>query len=402
MDDPNAAENGLAIYKKIDLLATIEQEESNVRNSVTNLQVFSLYSLYIFTTIIAFLLGLLIEGSKFSTPVATIAGGFLGFLLTYPAYKVGVTRPTEFLGDYGCDLVGKLPHVCFMTYIFVTNLLLAVINLRELSDFLLSEYLLGTPGWAIVIIFMVCVAYAIFCGIETIFEIAQGIFLVSALAFLLIPILAYQELETDMFIALFTHLKAREIGKGMIESTLMFGQMSFLFLMFPYLKTPKKTYRTFFFTTCSIILVVLAHVISVLLTFGPELGANLMYPDMDLVRFVRVGSFIESFDPILIVLFLTSVFVKISFNVFICVLCLSHLTGIKNYRMYTLPIAAFVAVYSLVVIQSQPELFEFFEFEFAVILMIGEFLIPWIYWMMLLIRGGTKKGKPADKLPAGT
>lgn len=373
-----------------------------MRNNVTNLQVFSLYNLYIFTTIIAFLLGLLIEGSKFSTPVATLAGGFLGFFLTYPAYKVGISRPGEFLGNYGHELVGKLPHFSFISYIFAVNLLLAVINLREMSDFLLSEYLIGTPGWAVVFIFMLCVAYAVFCGIDTIFRVAQGIFLLSALAFLLIPLLAYQELEMDMLIALFTHLKAKEVGLGMIESTLMFGQMSFLFLMFPYLKKPKNTYRTLFYTTCSTVLIVLAHAISVLLTFGPELGANLMYPDMDLVRFVRVGSFIESFDPILIVLFLTSVFVKIAFNIFICVLCLKNLTGLKSYKSFTLPITAFVGVYSLVVIQSQPELFEFFEFEFAVILMVGEYLIPWIYWMMLLIRGGMKKAKPADKLPAGT
>lgn len=366
-----------------------------MNTKVTNMSVFSLFNLYSFTTIIAFMLGLLVEGSAFSTPAATIAGAIVGCMMVYPAYKVGMSRPGEFLGNYGHELVGRIPHYSFMIYYLLINLIITTIDLRQLSDFLLSEYLIGTPGWAIVTIFMICVAYVVYCGIETIFLVAQGIFLVNALIFLIIPFFAFQEIEMDMFVALATHLQPKAFGYGMLKIILTFGQLGFLFLLFPYLKKPKKTFRTFIFTTCTATVILLAHVISVLLTFGPELTANLMYPAMDLVRFVRVGSFIETFDPILIILFLTSVFVKISFNLFLCVLCLSHITGVKEYRSYALPVSAFIGVYSLVVIQTQPELVGFLEHEFIFILLIAEFLIPWLYWIMLLIRTHMRKAKPA-------
>lgn len=363
---------------------------------ITNMSVFSLFNLYAFTTIIAFMLGLLIEGSEFSTPAATIAGAIIGCLMVYPAYKVANSRPGEFLGKYGHELIGKVPHYSFMVYFLFVNLIITTIDLRELSDFLLSEYLIGTPGWAVVLIFMICIAYVVYCGVETIFLVAQGIFLVNAFFFLIVPFFAFQELELEMLVALVTHLQAGPFGFGIVKIVLTFGQLAFLFLMFPYLKKPQKTYRTIVFTICSAAVFLLTHVISVLLIFGPDLSANLMYPAMDLVRFVRVGSFIESFDPILIILFLTGVFVKISFNVFLCVLCLSQITGVKQYKFYVLPVSVFVGVYSLVVIQSQPELVNFFEYEFIYILLIAEFLIPWFYWIMLLIRGArVGKAKPA-------
>ncbi|GIO36716.1 hypothetical protein J41TS12_15770 [Paenibacillus antibioticophila] len=366
-----------------------------MNTKVTNMSVFSLFNLYSFTTLIAFMLCLLVDGSGFSTPAATIAGAILGCMLTYPAYKVGMSRPGEFLGNYGHELVGKIPHYSFMIYFLIVNLFITTIDLRQLSDFLLAEYLNGTPGWMIVIIFMLCVAYVVYCGIETIFLVAQGIFLINALVYLLIPFFAYQELKMEMFTALVTHLQVKEFSFGMLKIMLMFGQLGFLFLLFPYLKKPEKTFRTFVFTACSATVILLAHVISILLTFGPEFSANLMYPAMDLVRFVRVGSFIETFDPILIILFLTSVFVKISFNLFLCVLCLSHITGVKNYKSYALPVSAFVGAYSLVVIQSQPELVDFLEFEFIIILLIAELPIPWLYWIMLQIRSRMRKAKPA-------
>ncbi|WP_044478825.1 GerAB/ArcD/ProY family transporter [Paenibacillus antibioticophila] len=366
-----------------------------MNTKVTNMSVFSLFNLYSFTTIIAFMLCLLLDGSAFSTPAATIAGAILGCMMAYPAYKVGMSRPGEFLGNYGHELVGKIPHYTFMIYFLIVNLIITTIDLRQLSDFLLAEYLNGTPGWAIVFIFMICLAYVVYCGIETIFLVAQGIFLINALIFLIIPFFAYQELEMEMFNAFVTHLQLKDFSFGMIKIILMFGQLGFLFLLFPYLKKPEKTFRTFVFTACSATVILLAHVISVLLTFGPELAANLMYPAMDLVRFVRVGSFIETFDPILIILFLTSVFVKISFNLFLCVLCLSHITGVKECKSFALPVSAFVGAYSLVVIQTQPELVDFLEYEFIFILVVAEFLIPWLYWIMLLIRTHMRKAKPA-------
>lgn len=366
-----------------------------MKKSVTSLQVFSLYNLHIFTTVIAFLLGMLITGSGFTTPLATLIGAFLTILIIYPSYKVGSSRPDEFITEYGGELVGRIPHIFFILYIVMIKLLLSAINLREMADFLLTEYLSGTPHWAILFIFCICVGYAVRSGVNVIFRSAQGIFLVSAVAFLLIPILAMQEIETDALIALVTNINAKELTTGIFLNMGMFGEISFLFVMYPYLKNTKKIYRTYFATALSAIVIIMSHMIPILLTFGPQLAANLTYPDLELIRFIRVGSYIESLDPILIILWLTSIYIKISFLVFTAVLCIAQLTGIKDHKPLTLPVIAFIGVMSIAFARSQPELADFL-WNLAPVLLFGELVIPAIYWIMLLIKGKRKLNAPAE------
>ncbi|MGZ7444200.1 GerAB/ArcD/ProY family transporter [Paenibacillus sp. TH7-28] len=361
--------------------------------NITSSQVYSLYNLQIFTTVIAFFIGIMIAGSKYSTPVATLIGGLLALMLVYPAYKVGASRPGEFLVQYGGELVGRPLHYCFILYIVLVHILLAALSLRELADYLLSEYLIDTPGWAVVGIFGICVAYAVRCGLYTIFLAAEGIFLVTALAFLSIPLIGFQEMEVDMFIALATHLTLKDLWDGIYETVSIFGELAFLFLLFPYLRKPKKVYRTYFFITCTSLAIIITHVIPVLLTFGPSLGANLIYPDMELVRFIRVGSFIDTMDPILIILWLTSIFVKISFIVFTAVTCLSQLTGVNDHKPFTLPVVAFILVFSICIVRTPPELTRFLSDDWPALMIFAEFLIPFVYWMAGIARGSIKKAK---------
>ncbi|RRJ66199.1 hypothetical protein EHV15_27240 [Paenibacillus oralis] len=365
--------------------------------NVTSSQIFSLYNLHIFTTVIAFFMGIMIASSKYSAPVATLVGGFLALVLVYPAYKVGASRPGEFLVQYGSELVGRPLHFCFMLYILLIHILLAALNLRELADYLLSEYLIDTPSLAVVGIFGICVAYAVRCGLNTIFLAAEGIFLITALAFLSIPLIGFQEMEIDMFIALATHLTVKDLWDSIYGTISIFGELAFLFLLFPYLKRPKKVYRTYFFITLTSLAVIITHLIPVLLTFGPNLGANLMYPDMELVRFIRGGSFIDTMDPILIILWLTSIFVKISFIVFTAVTCLSQLTGVNDHKPFTLPITAFIIVFSMCIARTPPELTRFLSNDWPALMIFAEFLIPFVYWMAGIARGSIKKAKPESR-----
>ena len=374
-----------------------------LKNITTN-QIFALFSLQTFTTVIAFYTGMLLGGSKYSTPVAVVVGALLGLLLCYPAYKLASSRPNEFFVEFGGKVVGRPLHILFVLYIVILHLFLAALNLRELADFLLSEYLIGTPGWAVIAIFGVCVAYAVRCGILTIFRTAEGFFLIFAAAFFFIPFIGFQEMELDMFSALVNHLSIKDMASSILDTMAIFGEMAFLFLLFPYLEKPKKVFRTLFWATITSLLLIVLHLIPILLTFGPNLGANLVYPDMELVRFIRVGSFIETMDPILIILWLTSIFVKIAFVVFTAVLCIAQLTGVKDHKPFTLPVVAFVSIYAMSIARTPPEIISFLSWEGAPMFFFAEFLIPSFYWLVAAIRkkaSGSKTAKPAGSTPTG-
>ncbi len=373
-----------------------------MQKSVSTTQIFSLFNLHIFTTVIAFLLGMLINGSRFSTPVATIIGAFLALALVYPSYKVASSRPNEFLAEYGGQIIGKGPHTFIILYIVVVKLLLSAMNLRQMSDFLISVYLIDTPSWAVILIFGLCIAYAVRSGITTIFRAAQGIFLVSAVAFLLIPFLAMQEIEKDALIALVTHLNLKDMSNGIAYNLSMFGELAFMFLLYPYLKEPKKVMKTYLFTIITSLVIIMSHLIPVLLTFGAELAPNLMFPDLELIRFIRAGSFIETLDPILIILWLTSIFVKVSFLSSVAVICISQLIGIKDHKPLALPVVAFIGVLSVTIARTQQELAQFLATNLAPFVLVAEYLFPAIYWVVYLIRSKRQKKKPAETQSTGS
>ncbi|MEF2964241.1 GerAB/ArcD/ProY family transporter [Paenibacillus sp. M1] len=373
-----------------------------MQKSVTAPQIFSLFNLHLFTTANAFLQGTLIASSHFTAPLATIAGGLLSLVLVYPSYKVASSRPDEFLTEFGGQLVGRIPNAVLILYIVLIKILLSAVNLRQMSDYLLTVYLINTPSWAVVLIFAICIAYAVRSGLTSIFRAAQGIFMISALAALIIPFLAMKEIEGDALIALATHFNFTDLGRGVYYNLTMFGELSFLFLLYPYLREPKKIMRSYFITTIVALVIIMSHLIPVLLTFGEELAPNLLYPDVELIRFIRAGSFIETLDPILIILWLTSIFVKISYLSFSAVICISQLTGIKDNKPLALPIVAFIGVLSIVIARSHTELGTFMAYYFGPFLLVGEIVIPAIYWGASAVRGKKNNAKPAASNPAGS
>lgn len=353
---------------------------------VNHLQIFAMFNLYIFTVIIAFLMAVYIQNSHFSTPVSVALGGLLSIIFLYPAYKVTASRPNETIIQYGDNIVGKVPHAFFIVWIAIINLLLAAINLRELEDFLIQVYLPGTPLWVVALLFGICVAYGTRSGITTIFTAALGIFFVSALAFIGTPFMVSQAIHPEVLPAFINRLNFKDVSSDVYTSLPIFGEFSFLFLIMPYVKSPTKVYRTIAITVVSSVIIILSHLLPILMILGPDLASNLTYPDLDLVRSLRAGSFIETLDPILIVLWLTSLFIKVSFMLFIAVYCISLLLKLPDHKSLALPFTAFACILSLFLVHSQGEINYLLMEGLPPLLIFTEFVIPIIYWILSAIR----------------
>lgn len=349
-------------------------------------QILSLFTLYLVSSFVAFLVGLFVEKGQFSTPVGSIIGGFATLLLIYPAYKVTLSRPNQFVVQYGHQIVGRIPHLIFMYIIIAISLILATSNLREMSDFLILVYLPGTPEWGIVGAFGICIVYAIRSGLPTIFRAAQGIFILSIGSFLIFPYLVRSEIDWNMAPALISHLNIKQVAAGTFNMATLFGAISHLFLVIPYVQSPAKIYRPILGAVITSLIIIMAHLIPILLIFGPDLSGNLTYPDLELIRSMRPGSFVETLDPILMILWLVCLFVKISFILYIAVICLTHITGMTDYRPLCLPSTAFCCILSMYFVKSQPELNQFMIGSLPPLLFTMEFFIPTIYWITSLIR----------------
>lgn len=358
---------------------------------VTQGQILKLVSIQLFTTIVAFMSSTIIKHSGYNAPISVLIGFLMGMLVVYPSFLLFRRRPDEFFVLYGREIVGKWIHPVFIALMIIALIFVAIINLWQLSDFLIQFYLIGTPNWVIATICAMIVAYIAYSGVSTVFRAAEGIYPIVIVAFLIIPFFVSENIRWFMGHALINHFDFIHTWPAAYITASIFGEVSFLIFISPHISSGKKrTFKIIFSAGGIATVTILAHMIPLLLIFGPDLAANFNYPDLELLRFMRSGSFLETLDPLLIALWVICIFIKISFIMYVAATALSQLIGLKESRPIILPIVATVAVLSLIIVQSSAQFLELESKGFATMLLIAE-LIPGLYLLIDIIRFGKKK-----------
>jgi spore germination protein KB len=114
-----------------------------------------------------------------------------------------------------------------------------------------------------------------------------------------------------------------------------------------------------------------------------------------MIRFMRSGSFLETMDPALIALWLVSIFVKISFVLFVASLALTHTLGLKDNKPLVFPLTAFIGIVSLILARSNVQFNEFMKGGLLTMLIVAE-LVPLLYLIVDTLRRSLRKPKGSE------
>jgi spore germination protein KB len=352
---------------------------------ISQLQWILLMSLFFAGTAIAFVISPLSSAAGFSGWICILLGAGGGLLIAWPAVKLGGLQPGRFFIDFGKELVGKWVHVPLALILWLYVIHLCSLTLREFSDFLIQSYLPTTPMWAIAGIFGFCIAIAARSGLEAIFRCGSGFFFVVTISMFISLIFVSKELIWPMSIALIKDMNAAGIWNGTLLQMSRFADVFLVLLIYPCMKNQNKTYRS------SGIAVYLAATINALfyvfciLLFGPDLTGQLTYPALELIRYMRIGDFLENLDPIMVAIWMTNVFLKLSFLLYLAVLLMSQLTGLKSTRPFAFSIGALVVGLSIHISVSYADFNEFRVHAWPAMSFLVQ-CIPLIYWGGYYIR----------------
>ncbi|MGE7271502.1 GerAB/ArcD/ProY family transporter [Brevibacillus panacihumi] len=328
----------------------------NQTDKITQLQIYMLFTLYLFTTILGFRMSTLVAEARFSAWVSLLCGSLIGLIITYLCFRLAMKRPQEFFGFYGKRIVGSWLHYPLVLIIIFSTLFSASYILREIQDFIVEVYLPETPEWAVALVFGICIAYAVRSGVQTIFRCAQGIFFFSILSMIIVPLFVSSEMKWDMFPALFNHFDASGIWNGTYLTTALYGEMGFIIFLFPYFANEQRTMRSISWATITSLIIIFSSLIPVLFIFGPYVAGNLNYPELELIRFIRAGAFLENLDPVLLAVWLTSVFIKISMLTYIAVILLTHTFSLADHKPFSFSVTAVMIGQALFMVRSHTEL----------------------------------------------
>ncbi|MFD0828540.1 GerAB/ArcD/ProY family transporter [Neobacillus sp. M.A.Huq-85] len=282
--------------------------------------------------------------------IAAIIGTAISFLIV--ALYIAVERmfPTMTLVEIVETLLGKwLGKAVSLTFVFFS-----FINAQDLlyyvGTFLTTQIIPDTPHEAIHILFACILIMGIRLGLETLARSAELFFPLFVFLFLLLIVSVL--LTADLWEFRNIQPMFKTGVKPMIRAVFTFTSiftlpLIVLLMIFPISVTQvKKAEKNFFIAifiagVCLIILITLT-----ILVLGPETSARQLYPSYTLARRINVGGFLQRIEAILAIMWLITIFFKMSIYFYAAVIGFVQTLNLKDYRPFTLPLGMILVTIS--------------------------------------------------------
>ncbi|MFB9327952.1 GerAB/ArcD/ProY family transporter [Paenibacillus aurantiacus] len=331
---------------------------------ISQLELGLLLCLFNYSTMVGFWIGPLAGIASYSgwavLPIAAIIGSSAAGVTVWLGNRLDDRMPGHSGGMLQTFLALLLTVPAFGFFLHQ-----AAYIMKEFTDFMAQMYLPTTPEWLLTALFLYTAAIAVRSGLETIVRCASGFFFVVFMASLLAPLLVTKDVNFDRSIALVTHFRFDSMWEAVYKTAPWFGESFFVLFLLPRIDAPQRTYRTLLIASIGSSLVTAFYYIYSMLLFGQSVTAHLTYPVMEVIRYVRIGDFLENMDPLMEAIWTASIFIKLCTLLYIVTLLMTRIVKVKDGRPFSFVTAAIVFGIVNQMNVSTTELNDFFQSSWA-------------------------------------
>ncbi|BFT74421.1 GerAB/ArcD/ProY family transporter [Paenibacillus sp. P36] len=353
--------------------------------------------LFNFSTAAGFLIGPLTGVAGYQGWLSVIIAHACGLLIASLSIWYAKKRPNEFFIHYGKEVVGKWLNLMMMIIYCFFFIHLAGMVLRQATDFLVQIYLPSTPSWVIASSFGLVISIAVRSGIEAIFRCAAGFFFIIFSTASIVPLLVGKELNYDRTIALITSLSWRDLIHTSYPFVPWFGEMFLVIFIFPFLAKAEKTVRTLLWSSLISTLFFEVYFLLCILLFDAPLMAHFTYPILEMLRFIRIGDFLENLDPIVVAIWMAGLFIKISILLYMAVFISSQLLKLKDSRPLSFSFGAIAVGMAMHSVKNLIELNDFILHSWVNFAYFVE-CSPLIYWGISIIKRYVQRSRTSQNV----
>jgi spore germination protein KB len=354
------------------------------QGTVTGLQLGALTFVFIFSTTIAFLISPLAGAASFDGGLCILLASIMGTALATLSLRFALRQPSSYLGEYGGTIINKYLHKGILFLLSFFFLHLASYILREFTDFFIPTYLRETPPAAVAVLVMAAVASLTQSGVSTVFRFAQGCFLFIGILFLFKPLYFISTMDTPMWLE-FVRIHDWKVLWAQTYSIIpWYGELIMFSFMVPELNTKQTTSRIVWIGSMAGTYILLVEFLLIMFFFGPKLAAALIYPALELTGFLHLGDFLRNTDALIVSIWFTGYFIKLSIIFTLGTLLFSQALSLTNYKPITFSLAAIVVSLSLILAKNPVELATYFNSSWATFAIFIEclfFIYPLVSWI---------------------
>lgn len=314
---------------------------------VTGMQVFWMIALMSMGMTLVMTLTPSIHEAKQDLWMSILVAGGIALLVTFLATNTTLLYPGQDLIQLCQTILGSWLGKAVMIVYLVQWYTILPIVLRQFNDVIHVMILPTTPSLAIMLIMVALIVYATYSGgIETVARCSEILGPIVILMVILTLVASVNNFHLDNLLPLFVDSGATAILKGSLPPASYLGHSVEYMMLASFLHKPEKGAPFAFSAVILASLTVWIAMTLAVATLGVDLTPSLWYPFFEMSRKISLFGFVENLDPLPIVIWVASVFVKLAVYMFITSYGTAQFLKIKNWRMMIWFVAPVVLVFA--------------------------------------------------------
>ena len=265
--------------------------------------------------------------------ISYLIANILGVLIVFFATKIALLYPKHTIIQFSKIILGKLLGTVVVLNYLVQWYSVEGNILRQFADLTITLLLPRTPSWILFLTMLLLLIYITFIGgIEGIGRCAEVFGPIIIFSVALLTILSVKDFQILNLLPVFVDTGIQSIWKGALTPLAFFSESVMMLMLVSFMEKPEKAIKSACLGIALAAIIVTLVAISVLLTFGPEISGKLRYPSFDMVSYISVLDFIQNLEIIGILVWILSVFIKLSLYFFLSCYGTAQLFKLKDWK----------------------------------------------------------------------
>ncbi|MCZ8512790.1 endospore germination permease [Paenibacillus filicis] len=274
-----------------------------------------------------------LQAAKQDAWVSLLVAGGIALLIAVITTKLVLLHPEQTFIQFSQTIMGKWLGKIVVVVYFVQWYTIIPIVLRQLTDLLQVLLLPKTPSIYIILVMVLIVIYVTYSGgIDGIGRVSEILGPLIFLMVLLVLISSVPNIQWKRLMPFYADSGMAAIVKGSLPSASYLGHAVEFFMISPFLFTPRKGSPYVIWAVAIASFFVLLSIIMVILTVGVNLSSKMWYPFFEMTKKISIFGFIENLDALAVVIWIASVFVKLSIYLFIASYGTAQFLQVQNWK----------------------------------------------------------------------
>lgn len=322
--------------------------------------------------------------------------GSLPYLLVYSALMKSF--PGQNLIQMTLNALGK-PAGTVVSLLFIWFFVtLSTVNLRDFGQFIRQIILVETPVVAVITLCILLCAYAVVKGVKVVTRYAPIYALLSMTLAALAILLTLELMDVNNFLPIMSQEPIRYVQGTNVVMSIPFGELVVMLMIAPYVAQGKRRKGVYllggFLIGGTTLLAIVARDIAVLGKVGPLFAL----PSFETLRLARVLN-LNRMEILFAIVLVVLLFFKICVLLYVSVLAVAQLLGLKRYHPLVLMLGALIIGYTFFVFPTSVIHASEGRETSAILWVLFEFLLPLLVLIVGRARGLHKKQPRQEAAP---